>query len=106
LKVIRIFVLIKQKSMPNKLWGQLYGLGTSAPTKEKEYRVRSGGSGFKKLEEQCKALGLDLCSSYNKWYNLFDETGSNVRYDAFDSLQDVKDWLKNDYEDWKKNGRG
>ena len=91
--------------MPNKLFGQLYRLGSTKTVKEKEYRVRSGGIGYEKLRVQLLELGLELYCSYNKWYNVYDQDGNNVKYKPFDSLQDIKEWIKNDYEDWKKNGR-
>ncbi len=72
---------------------------------ERDYRVKGNGKQYDKLKTELAALGLELDCSYNKWYNVFDKKGMNVRYDVFDSLADVKEWLKTDYENWKLNGR-
>lgn len=83
----------------NKIFNKLYRL-KSTNTREKEYRVRSGGAGYEKLKTQLAQHELTIACCYNKWYNIYDKNGNNVRVDVFDSLQDVRDWIKYDLSDY------
>lgn len=84
----------------NKMWNTLYGL-KNKPAIEREHRVRESGKGYDKVKEILQKNGLELYCNNRKWYSVFDN-GNNVRFDIFDTMQDVKDWIKNDMQEYLK----
>ena len=84
----------------NKILKQLYGLPTIR-NEQTERRPKPAPKTFEKLQAILKAKGLELSNNYNKWYNVYDG-GTNVRYEPFDSLGDVKEWIKNDMAEYIK----